>query len=148
MSIKEEKAAELFSNGYNCAQSVLGAFCEENGLDKNTAFKLANGFGGGIRCGELCGAVTGAIMVIGLKCGFYIEKDFSQKGFCNKKSHEFIEKFKEINKSALCRDLLGVNIQSPDDFNTPEAQEAHKIICPKMIASAVQILESMSFERI
>jgi len=147
MNTKEEKAVGLFASGYNCAQAVFGAFCEENGLDKNTAFKLANGFGGGIRCGDTCGAVTGAIMAIGLKCGFYVEKDFKQKGFCNKKSHEFIEKFRKINSSTLCRDLLGIDIRCPDDFNTPESQEAHKTVCPKVIADAVWILENMDFER-
>jgi len=146
MSAKEEKARELFSNGYNCAQSVLGAFCEDNGLDQNTAFKLANGFGGGVRCGEVCGAVSGAVMAIGLDCGFYIENDFKQKGFCNKKAQEFVEKFKEANGSMLCRDLLGVDIRSPGDFHNPKAQELLQTICPEMVASAVRILESMGFE--
>ena len=145
MSAREEKAAELFSGGYNCAQSVLGAFCEGAGLDLKTALKIANGFGGGVRCGEICGAVSGAIMAIGLKCGFYIEKDFQQKGYCNNKSYEFIEKFKEENGSVLCRDLLGVDIRCPDDHNTPAAQEAHKSLCPKFVKSAVQILENMEF---
>jgi C_GCAxxG_C_C family probable redox protein len=145
MSLKEQKARELFANGYNCAQAVLGAFCEEDGLDVNTAFKLANGFGGGLRCGEVCGAVTGAVMAIGLKCGFYMEKDFEQKGYCNQKSYEFIDKFKVKNGSAICRDLLGVNIQSPEDFSKYEAQESFKAVCPEMVASAVRILESMEW---
>ena len=141
MSAKEEKARELFANGYNCAQSVLGAFCEDLGMDMKTALMIANGFGGGIRCGEVCGAVTGAVMVIGLKHGFYIEKDFAQKGFCNKKTYEFIEKFKEANNSVLCRDLLGVDIRLPEDHNPPEVRELHKQICPEMVASAARILE-------
>lgn len=143
---KDEKAVELFLKGYNCAQSVVGAFCEEAGLDLNTALKLANGFGGGVRCGELCGAVSGALMALGLKCGFYIERDFKQKGYCNMKTYEFVEKFKAANGSVLCRDLLGINVRSPEDFTTPAAQEAHKTICPKMVASAVRILENMNFE--
>ena len=143
MSAKEEIAREIFSNGYNCAQAVLGTFCEDNGLDTQTALKLCNGFGGGIRCGEVCGAVSGAIMTIGLKYGFYVEKDFKQKDFCNKKAFEFFEKFKEANGSVLCRDLLGIDIHSPGDHDTPEAKELHKTVCPKMVTSAVQILEGM-----
>ena len=146
MSKREEKAVDLFTNGYNCAQSVLGVFCEECGLDTNIAFKLANGFGGGVRCGEVCGAVSGAVMAIGLKCGFCDRGDFKQKGYCNQKSFEFIEKFKAENGSMICRDLLGIDIRSSDDFNTPEAQELFKIVCPKMVAAAVRILEGMSFE--
>ena len=148
MTIKEEKACGLFADGYNCAQSVLGVFCEENenGLDTNTAFKLANGFGGGVRCGEICGAVSGAIMVVGLKCGFYAKNDIEQKSFCNKKSYEFIKKFKEANDSVLCRDLLGMDIRKPEDHTASGVPELHKNICPKMIASAVRILESFDWE--
>ncbi len=146
MSEKEEKAVLLFGGGYNCAQSVFGVFCEENGLDIKTALKLSNGFGGGVRCGELCGAVSGAILSISLKCGFYIEKDFVQKNYCNTKAYEFIEKFKSENNSVLCRDLLGVDIKSPQDHNIPWVQELHKKICPRIVASAVRIIERMEFE--
>ncbi|MCL1794221.1 MAG: C-GCAxxG-C-C family protein [Oscillospiraceae bacterium] len=145
MSEREEKATNLFSKGYNCAQSVLGAYCEKSGLNPDTALKLANGFGGGARCGELCGAVSGAIMAIGLKCGFCVEGDLAQKGYCNKKTYEFMEKFKEKNGSALCRDLLGIDIRHPDDHNAPAAKEAHRTICPELVASAVRILETMDF---
>ena len=107
--------------------------------------ELANGFGGGVRCGEMCGAVTGAVMAIGLKCGFYVEKDFKQKGYCNQKSFEFIEKFKAENNSVLCRDLLGADIHSPEDHNTPEVQTRHKTVCPELVASAVRIMDSMEF---
>ncbi len=144
---REDKAAVLFENGYNCAQAVIGAFCEEAGLDLNAALKLANGFGGGARCGELCGAVSGALMAIGLQCGFCNEKDFEQKGYCNKKSYEFIERFNETNGSILCRDLLGVDIRCPDDHNRPGAREAHQSVCPQMVKSAVNILEHMQIER-
>jgi len=147
MSVKEERARELFAKGYNCAQAVLGAFCGEDGLDKNTAFRLANGFGGGMRCGEACGAVSGAVLAIGLKCGFCAEGDFEQKGFCNKKSYEFIEKFKEARGSVLCRELLGLDIRRPEDHNNPAVQEKHKSLCPEIIAAAVRILENMEFER-
>ena len=142
---KEDQAVELFKNGYNCAQAVLGVFCEESGLDMKTAMKLANGFGGGVRCGEVCGAVSGSIIAIGLKCGFYIEKDFAQKSYCNEKSYEFIEKFKEEYGSILCRDLLGVDIQCPSDHAKPEAKEAFEIICPKLVANAVCLINNMTF---
>ena len=142
----EERAVELFTNGYNCAQAVLGAICEGTGLDLDTALKLTSGFGGGVRCGEICGAVSGAVMAIGLKCGFYIEKDFNQKNFCNRKTYEFIERFKKANGSALCRELLGVDIRSPDDHNMPEARKAHNTLCPKLVAGAVRVMESMNFE--
>ena len=143
---REDKAVELFSKGYNCAQSVLGVFCEGEGLDRNTALKLANGFGGGVRCGEVCGAISGAIMAIGLKYGYYDEGDIRQKACCNRISYEFMEKFIDANGSALCRELLGINIRHPDDHNAPAAKIMHKSICPKLVASAVMLLESTMFD--
>ena len=143
MSAKEERARGLFAAGYNCAQSVLGAFCTENGLDTDTAFKLANGFGGGLRCGEVCGAVSGAVMAIGLQCGFYKERDLAQKSYCNVKTYEFIEIFTRENGSILCRDLLGADIRGPGDHTKPGVPERCRAVCPGAIASAVRILESM-----
>jgi len=146
MSMREEKACGYFAKNFNCAQSVIGAFCEEHGLDTKTAFRLANGFGGGFRYGEVCGAVSGAIMAIGLKCGFYIEGDITQKGYCHSKTQEFIEKFRGGYGSILCRDLLGVDIRVPGDHNDPAAKEKHKSICPGLVGAAVRILEGMEIE--
>ena len=143
MGKREERARELFSNGYNCAQSVLGAFCEDGGLDFISALKLAAGFGGGLRCGEVCGAVTGAVMALGLRYGFYIEKDFEQKNICNAKTYEFIQKFTEAKGSVLCRDLLGADVRKPEDHLLPAARESHQKLCPDIVAAAVRILESM-----
>ncbi len=70
MSDKAERAAELFQKGYNCSQSVIGAYAEELGVPEETALRMAAGFGGGIgRCGEACGALTGGVMVVGLRTG-------------------------------------------------------------------------------
>jgi C_GCAxxG_C_C family probable redox protein len=146
MSVKAEKAAETFAKGYNCAQSVLSVFCEEDGLDLNTAFKIATGFGGGLRCGEVCGAVSGAIMALSLKCGFYAEGDIDQKNKCNEKTYEFIEKFTAKHRSILCRDLLGVDIRVPDDHRKPEARQAHQAVCSGLIKDATRVLEDMDFE--
>ena len=67
MSEKAEKAKELFKSGYNCSQAVLGVFCEELGLNFDTAMKIASSFGGGMgRMREVCGTVSGMFMAAGL----------------------------------------------------------------------------------
>ena len=147
MSNKEEKAVQIFSQSYNCAQAVFGAMCEDDGLDQDTAFKLATGFGGGLRCGELCGTVSGAIMAIGLKCGYCIESDMEQRAFCNAKTYEFIERFRAEKGSIICRDQLGVDVYCPQDHSKPEVREAHKTVCSGLVASSVRILESMDFAK-
>jgi len=146
MSAREEKARGYFAKSYNCAQSVFGAFSEDWGIDSAMALRLASGLGGGLRHGEVCGAVSGATLAIGLKCGLYIEGDLAQKMYCNQKTIEFIEKFKEANGTILCRELLGADIHHPDDLNTPEIKAQTKIECPEFIAAAVRILEDMEFD--
>jgi len=141
MNTREDKARELFASGFNCAQAVLGAFCESEGLDMDTAMRLSTGFGGGVRCGEICGAVTGAVMVIGLKHGAYGDKTLEQNVGCRAMSYEFVKAYKEENNSILCRELLGVDIRAPEDHNSEQAKESHKKLCPELVASAVQILE-------
>ena len=140
---KQEEAVELLSKGYNCAQSALGAFSEQLGLDQETALKMASGFGGGIHHGEICGAVTGAVMAIGLKCGYFKEGDIKQKGLCDSLSNEFVERFTKENGSILCRDLLDVDVRSPSDFTTPEVRELFKTVCPEMVASASAIVQDL-----
>jgi len=150
MQTKVEKALENFSNGYNCAQSVLSAFCEENGLDLNTAFKLACGFGGGgMRYKQTCGAVSGAMMFIGLKCGHYKKGDAEQKKYCYKKIHEFIDKFKEKNKSTKCRELLGLEKnEKVEEKDQQQMKTIFTTVCSEYVKIAVQILESMEFQEV
>jgi C_GCAxxG_C_C family probable redox protein len=147
MSIKVKKALELFLNSYNCAQSVLGAFCEDDGLDLETALKLACGFGGGgMRYSQTCGAVSGAMIVIGLKCGHYEKGNLESKKYCYKKTHEFIDKFKEKNKSAKCRELLG--LEKDEKVETKDSQTMKTVfttVCSEYVKSVVQILENMEF---
>lgn len=70
---KIEEVINTFNSGYNCSQTVISVFCKGIDIDRETALKISSGFGGGMRKGEVCGAVTGAIMVLGLKQGFYEE---------------------------------------------------------------------------
>ena len=106
MSNKTEKAKELFKSGYNCSQSVIGVFCEELGLDFETAMKISSSFGGGMgRMREVCGAVSGMFMVLGLA---YSSADGSTENKTQqyKRVQELAQKFKEKNGSIICRELL------------------------------------------
>jgi len=144
MTPKEEAAVGYFKDHFNCAQSVVGAFCEDCGVDRESAFKLASGLGGGYRCGEVCGAASGAVMVIGLRCGQYLKGDLAQKNICYAKTLKYMESFAEQNGSYLCRDLLGYDMR---DVSAREAnKEKQREICPKFIESAVRLLESGEFD--
>ena len=142
MSIKSEKAKELFKSGCNCSQAVLGVFCEEYGLDFETAMKIALSFGGGMgRMREVCGTVSGMFMAIGLIMGSD-DNSNAAKGEHYKRVQELANKFKEKNGSIICRELL----QGVDSTNTPIPAERNseyykKRPCVELVGDAVEILE-------
>ena len=106
MTEKGRLAREYFARpNTNCAQATLCAFCKETGLTEETAMKLATGFGGGIRDKEACGAVTGAVMTLGLIMGQKGEDDTEAKQKASDITIEFNKRFKEKHSSIVCRDL-------------------------------------------
>ncbi|WP_296797217.1 C-GCAxxG-C-C family protein [uncultured Methanobrevibacter sp.] len=131
-----EEAVDLFDNGYVCSQAVFAVFCEEFGLSKSDAFKIGACFGSGMRQGEVCGACTGALMAIGLKYG-------DDKNVCNELSNRFFSEFKNENGSFICRDLLECDISTPEGVEKARNNNLFKEICPKMVASAVEITEKI-----
>lgn len=106
MNYRSKLAKELFEQGHNCAQAVLLPFCEELGLDKDTALRLASSFGGGMgRLKEVCGALTASFMVIGLKKGYTYPVAIYQKEKYYLEIQSFAEKFNKEYGSILCKDL-------------------------------------------
>ena len=131
-----DEACNLFEEGYVCSQAVFGVFCEEFGLSKNDAFKIAACFGSGMRQAEVCGACTGALMAIGLKYG-------EDKKTCDRLSNRFFEEFRKENGSFICRDLLECDISTPEGVKYALDNNLFKEFCPKMVASAVKITEKI-----
>ena len=147
MSEKSQAALALFlDDRFNCTQAVLAVFCEAYGLDKEMAFKVSSGLGGGIRRGELCGAVSGAAQVVGLKHGQTVAGDMIAKDNCYAKTHEFADKFKEIHGSIVCRELMGHDVWTVVNEETKKLhQEIHVTICAKLVESAVKLLEELGY---
>lgn len=140
---KVDRALELFSNNFNCSQAVFAAFAPELGIDEKLALMLGTSFGGGARNGEMCGAVSGALMVLGAKYGHYNSSDDEQKGRAYAITSEFTRRFKEANGSLVCRELLGYDLSKPDEMACIKEKGLFGEICPKMVKSAVEILESV-----
>jgi C_GCAxxG_C_C family probable redox protein len=142
MSRSESAAALMAAKKVNCSQGVLTAFCEELGLDRNLALKLAMGFGGGMgRGGLTCGAVTGAYMVIGLK---QAQATSETKEKVYRLVHDFSREFTRIHGSIECRKLLGYDLSQPEDYAQVQAKGLFTTVCPKMVAGSIEILEKMS----
>ena len=141
-----QKAVTTYNNGFHCSQAVLSAFSGKFGVDEQTALKLGGCFGGGMCCGEVCGAVTGALMVLGLQYGHADAQDVQAKTLTNAKTMEFINAFKTENGSILCRDLLGYDVSVPEDLAVIREKKLFSQFCPKMVESAAGILEKMLTE--
>ena len=142
---RKELACEYFSQGFNCSQSVFAVFAEKYGLNKETALKIGCGFGGGMRNAEICGAVTGAVMVIGLRYGHAVGNDDNSKTLCYQKTVEFTTAFKRMNKSIICRDLLGHDISDPNEMNKAAEKGLFRTTCVEMICNAVELLEELGY---
>ena len=136
-----EKAVKLFTDGYNCAQAVFGAFSEEMGFDKDTALKIAAPFGGGFgRQREVCGAVSGMLMVFGYLYGYETPETGEIKMEHYEQTRELCDKFKEINDSIICREILKTNeIGGAPSPRTPEYYKERP--CDRCVRTASEILE-------
>ena len=136
------KAGELFLTGSNCAQAVILAFNDITGLDDKTALRLSSPFGGGIgRMREVCGAVSGMFMVLGLLYGYEEpgEKDCNKKALY-KEVQYLADKFRAECGSIICREILK---NPPSDPNpTPRTAEFYaKRPCARMVMTAARILD-------
>lgn len=141
---KGDIAKQNFMNGYNCSQAVLLAFCEDFGLEKETALKISEPFGGGMgRMREVCGTVTGMFMVLGLAMGNSDAKDGSTKKNVYKSVQELAAKFKEDNGSIICRELLGLQKANKESYVPSERTTEYykKRPCPELCKYAADILE-------
>ena len=138
-----DKARGLFKEGYNCSQAVLLAFSDLTGMDEKTASMLSSSFGGGMgRLREVCGAVSGMFMVIGILCGYSDPKDQAAKKAHYERIQQLAEAFRRENGSIICRELLGLG-KGPD-VPVPELRtEAYykKRPCAELVADAAAITE-------
>jgi len=139
-----DKAVSSFKDGFSCSQAVFAAYAVELGLDRETALKVAQSFGGGMGLmGETCGAVTGAFLVIGLKYGRVRVDDDESKRKTYDLVREFTKRFKARNDTVLCRELLGCNIGTPRGKRYAEEKGLTVTICPKFVRDAAEILEDI-----
>lgn len=141
---RKQKAAELFRNGYNCSQSVIGAYCDLFGMDEKTALMVSEGFGGGMgRMRLTCGAVSGMFMIAGLKLSKAQAKDIENRSKIYKTVQDMAEEFKKMNGSIICADLLGINKPS-DNGHIPTPRDAaffQKRPCVKCVEDCAKLVE-------
>lgn len=140
----KEKAVAYFKDGFNCSQSILATFASQYNLDIELALRVSTGFGGGIGSqGETCGAVSGAVMVIGLEHGKVKADDKIAKAKTYKLVQEFSQRFNQKFGSTKCKDLLGCDLSTEEGNKIAREKGLFKTICPVLIQQGVEILEEI-----
>ena len=139
-----EEAKKCFEDGFLCAPAIFSTYSEQLGLEKALALKIACGFGAGIgRMGKTCGAVTGALMVIGLKHGKVdlADKESQQRTFAL--VQEFVDRFIALNGSIECKELLGYDLSDPGELGLARESGVFKTKCPSFVYDSARILEDV-----
>ena len=135
---RKKDALNLFHEGYNCAQAILATYGDIFNLDRETAFKMGAPFGGGIaNTGDTCGAVTGVLMVLGLRYGSVKPAGLFKRAKLYRTSKNFMRKFTKICGSKNCKELKCYYLS-----NNPENVKL-KTYCSHIVEEAVDILEDM-----
>lgn len=151
MSERVEKAVELFKSGFNCSQSVFAAYADLFGMDTDTALKVSAGLGGGVgRSREVCGAVSAAAMLVGMKYGATDGDDSEAKQLTYAVVQQVIAEFKQTNPSIVCRELLNLPENTVSDPKPEARTESYykKRPCAELVADSARAVEKILFKEI
>jgi len=142
---KQEKALEYFRKKFNCSQAVFTVFGTDYGLSEDDCLRIGCAFGGGMgRQQHTCGAVTGALLALGLKYGKALNDPDEMKQETYSKTQEFFKRFAELNLSVNCKVLLeGLDMNDPDDHKMIMERKLFDIKCEKYVVDAVEIVKTI-----
>ena len=141
---KVEQAVSYFDQDFPCSQSILATYGPDFGLDRDIALRLADGFHGGmVGMGNICGAVIGAIMMIGLKYGRTEATDIEAKMKTIEATRAFIKQFESRNDSIICKDIIGCEIDTPEKAAAARDKGIFNMVCRYVVKDAAEILEGL-----
>lgn len=144
MSEKVEAAVACFREGFSCSQAILSTYGVDFGLPRETALRAAAALGAGMgRLGEVCGAVSGALIVIGLKHGHTTAADKETKEKNYLLVREFAERFRSLNGALGCRELLGCDLTTAEGMETARQKGLFTERCPRFVRDAALVLEEV-----
>lgn len=142
---RSEQAEELFLTGYNCAQSVVLSFADDLKFSKELAQKMAAGFGGGLgKQQKTCGAITGAIMVLGILKGEQVNNNDELKSQAYGSVNELIREFVAEYKTTECIDLIGCDLNTPEGSEKFKEENVMENVCAGCVQKAVKIVEAIT----
>lgn len=144
----EEKALNYFSQKFHCSQSVLAAFADECGLTEEQALKMGSCFGSGMRQGQVCGACTGGLMVLGMLFGEYDKNEEGARERANRVNDKMMTRFADACGSYICNELLGCDVRTPEGLQHCLDNNLFTEFCPVMVKRAVAIVENIIDEEL
>jgi C_GCAxxG_C_C family probable redox protein len=143
MGMPTKVAEGRFAEGFSCSQAVFSAFANHLGLADEAALRIGSAFGGGIgRRGEVCGAVTGALMALGLASG-HADNSEASKAATYALVDDFLVRFQQAHGALSCRSLIGHAIDTPEGLQRAREAGVFSTICPRLVAGAAGIVESI-----
>jgi len=144
MGNRAEEAVSRFMQGYNCAQAVSSVFADDVGVPEEVVLRAATGFGGGVgHTGGACGAVSGAVLTIGLLLGSAGPGEKEAKDLTYALTREFITRFVQKNGTVSCTELLGFALSTEEGLARVREQNLTRTVCPRYVRDAVEILEEV-----
>lgn len=147
MMTRQEKALQYFRDGFHCSQAVFASFADECRLTEKQALKIGACFGGGMRKGEVCGACSGALMVLGSLYGQHDLSDEESRQTADEVNDRLMQGFADACGSYLCKEILGYDISTPEGKRNAREQNLFEERCPQMVVNAVNVLEEIIRER-
>ena len=142
MNNNVEKSKELFLKGYNCCQAIVGGFCEDYNIEFETAMKITSSFGGGMGgLREVCGAVSGAFMIAGLKKGYIFPDSAEVKAEHNKLIQSLAKSFKEKWGTIKCGELMKKLSEEKGEVLEKLGEDYKKRPCLIIVEEMAKILD-------
>lgn len=138
-----DHAISCFKKGFNCSQAIVSTYGQQFNLNRELALKISTAFGGGMAMGKVCGAVTGAFMVIGLKYGRRNINEREAKEKTYELVREFVIRFKSRNSSITCKKLLDCDISTPEGRYFAKEKNLFTTLCPKFVQDSAEIIEEI-----
>jgi C_GCAxxG_C_C family probable redox protein len=141
---RAENAADAMRSGFNCAQSIIKAYAAELSVEEDAVVRMAASFGGGLgRNGYVCGAVSGAAMVIGARFGNADAADTAARDRTYSAISDLLEKFQREHHTVLCRELISFEINTPEGYTRAREADVFQNRCPLFLRSVGKILDEI-----
>ncbi len=137
------KAVDAFKTNLNCAQAVFTTYCEDFGINVKTARRVASCFGAGMFEGETCGAVTGALMLIGAKYGDFDKHDYDKKQFLESRVKMFKSSFVKKYGTLKCKELINFDLGTEEGKILAKENNVFSEICTGFIKTSSEIIEEI-----